>query len=176
MGLKTRDPTHKWDPKLRTLKMGPETWDQGHLFYMEHETEDTERGIWDTYDWWNPRPKANISRRTWDARTMIQMNLIKCPRNRVWVIIFLIFNHIIKRLQFSYHNKFDLNIHKTYIHFLRKHLHTFAFDILMSNQFHKTHRKPPVAEPRFLLKLHEKETLAQLFSCEFCETFKNTFL
>ena len=28
----------------------------------------------------------------------------------------------------------------------------------------------------FLLKLHEKEISAQLFSCEFCEAFKNTLL
>ena len=32
------------------------------------------------------------------------------------------------------------------------------------------------ARASFLLKLHEKETAAQLFSCEICETFKNIFL
>ena len=28
----------------------------------------------------------------------------------------------------------------------------------------------------FLIKLIKKETLAQVFSCEFCEIYKNTFL
>ena len=42
---------------------------------------------------------------TYSARTMIQMNLIKFPINMIWVIIFLIFNHIIKRLQHFVVNK-----------------------------------------------------------------------
>ena len=32
------------------------------------------------------------------------------------------------------------------------------------------------ARVSFLIKLHKKETLAQVFSCEFCGTSKNTFL
>ena len=47
----------------------------------------------------------------------------------------------------------DLNVHKTYIHILRKHLHTFAFCILTSNQFRKIHRKPPVPESRYFFKI-----------------------
>ena len=40
------------------------------------------------------------------------------------------------------------------------------------------HRKMPVPEPLFNkveLKFFKKETVAQVFSCEFCEIFKNTF-
>ena len=33
-----------------SLKVGPETRDLGHLFYMGPETQDTERGICGTYD------------------------------------------------------------------------------------------------------------------------------
>ena len=43
-------------------------------------------------------------------------------------------------------------------------------------------RKTPVLESLFLIKLQasactfiDKETLAQVFSCEFCEIYKNTF-
>ena len=38
-----------------------------------------------------------------------------------------------------------------------------------SEKFHKIHRKTPV--PKFI----KKETLAQVFSCEFCEISKNIF-
>ena len=41
---------------------------------------------------------------------------------------------------------------------------------MCSWKFHKIHRKTPV--PETLLK---KETLVQVFSCEFCEISKNTF-
>ena len=51
-----------------------------------------------------------------------------------------------------------------------------------SSKFHKIHSKTPVPES-FSIKLQawlpatllKKETLAQVFSCEFCEIFKNTF-
>ena len=47
-----------------------------------------------------------------------------------------------------------------------------------SKKFHKIHRKTPVPES-FLHKVTgcnfiKKETLAQVFSCEFCEISKNT--
>ena len=48
-------------------------------------------------------------------------------------------------------------------------------------KIHKTHRKTPVPEPPFLTKLQaasgfiNKETLLQVFSCEFCKIFNNTF-
>ena len=137
-----------WDPRLENRDTYF-TWD------LRLETHYTERGICNTYDRWDPRPKTNISCRTWDARTMIQMHLIKCPINMIWVVIFLIFIHSIKRLQhfqqisFFYYNKFDLNVYKTYIPFLRKHLYTLAFCILTSNQFRETYKKPPVLPPRF---------------------------
>ena len=45
----------------------------------------------------------------------------------------------------------------TFIYFLRKHLHTFGFCILMSNQFAKF-TGTTCARASFLLKLHEKKT------------------
>ena len=51
-----------------------------------------------------------------------------------------------------------------------------------SQKFHKTHRKTPAPDLFFNkvagLKpatLSKKETLARVFSCEFCEISKNTF-
>ena len=48
-------------------------------------------------------------------------------------------------------------------------------------KFRKIHKKTPVLES-FLIKLQasdcnliKKETLAQMFSADFCEIFKNTF-
>ena len=86
------------DPRPGTLKVGPETRDpidgtQGprpenrdiyFTWNLRPETQNTECGNWDTYDRWDTRPKTNISCWTWDARTMIQMNLIKCPINKTW--------------------------------------------------------------------------------------------
>ena len=40
--------------------------------------------------------------------------------------------------------------------------------------FHKIHRKTPVSAPQ-ACNFIKKETLAQLFSCEFCVISKNTF-
>ena len=34
----------------------------------------------------------------------------------------------------------------------------------------------PVPKSRFFFNEVEQETLAQVFSCEFCEIFKNTFV
>ena len=99
----TRDPKGRTqDLRPGSLKVEPETWDPGHLFYMGHKTRDP--GYWKgdlghlCYDRWDPRLKINISCRTWDSRTMIQINFIKCPI-KIWVIIFFIFSFIIKRLQ-----------------------------------------------------------------------------
>ena len=46
-----------------------------------------------------------------------------------------------------------------------------------SYKFRKIHRKTPVPEFHFNIKLqlYKKEILAQVFSCEFCEISKNTF-
>ena len=51
-----------------------------------------------------------------------------------------------------------------------------------SEKYCKIHRKTPVPESLFLIKFHasacnfiKKETLAQVFSYEFCEIPKNTF-
>ena len=96
--LETPDPSCGWDPGPKTLKVGAKTRDRGHLFYVGPETQGTGRGIWDTYDRWDPRPKTSISSWAWGAKTIIQMDLIKFPISRVWVIIFLFFNHIIKQL------------------------------------------------------------------------------
>ena len=52
---------------------------------------------------------------------------------------------------------------------------------MCSQKFHKIHRKTPVPESLFIkvacqdLQLLLKKTLAQVFSSEFCEIFKNTF-
>ena len=43
-----------------------------------------------------------------------------------------------------------------------------------SEKFRKIHRKTPVPEPQ-ACNFIKKETLAQVFSCEFCETSKSTF-
>ena len=103
MEPKTRDPSYGWDSgpwrlfrnlRVRTQLIG---WTRGPrpgtliLLILQ----DTEKGIWCTYDRWDPRLKTNVSCETWDGRTMIQMNLIKCAINRIWVIIFLILSHII---------------------------------------------------------------------------------
>ena len=100
MGPKTRDSFWGWDQGFETWdpKGGPKTWDLGHFFTwdLRPKAQDTERGTWDTYDRWDLRPKTNIPCQTWGARTMIQINLTKCPTNRIWLIILLIFNHIIK--------------------------------------------------------------------------------
>ena len=52
-----------------------------------------------------------------------------------------------------------------------------------SQKFHKNHRKTPVPESLFLKSCRseacnfiKKETLAQVFSCEFYEISKNTYL
>ena len=84
--------------------MRPETQDTYYTWDLRPATQDTERGIWDPYDRWDPRPKTNISCQIWVAKTMIQMSLIKFHINRIWVIIFLIFNRIIKWLQHSLGN------------------------------------------------------------------------
>ena len=52
-----------------------------------------------------------------------------------------------------------------------------------SSKFHEIHRKTPVAESLFKIKLQtwglqlydKKDTVAQAFSCELCEISKNTF-
>ena len=41
-----------------------------------------------------------------------------------------------------------------------------------SSKFRKIHQKTPLRES---LQLYEKEALVQVFSCQFCEIFKNTF-
>ena len=44
-------------------------------------------------------------------------------------------------------------------------------------QKHGIHRKTPVPESRpEACNFIKKETLTQVFSCQFCEIFKNTFL
>ena len=39
-----------WDPRFGILKVGPETRDTYFTWDLRLETQDTERGIWDTYD------------------------------------------------------------------------------------------------------------------------------
>ena len=52
---------------------------------------------------------------------------------------------------------------------------------MCSWKFHKIHRKTPVPEAFFnrlwpqACNFIKKETLVQVFSCEFCEISKNTF-
>ena len=43
-----------------------------------------------------------------------------------------------------------------------------------SQKFRKIHRKTPVSPVPQACNFIKKETLAQVFSCEFCEIFKNT--
>ena len=97
VGRKTRDSwseprpeihdlSQRWDPDFKTQDFKGGTWDPGLLLYMRVETRDTKSETWKLYNRWKPRPKTNISLRIWDSRTKIHMNLIKCPRNRIWVI------------------------------------------------------------------------------------------
>ena len=99
--LKSRiwDPWLLVRPKTPDLKGGTQDLRPRILVLMVPKTQDTQRRIEDTYDRWDPRPKTNIFRQSWDARTIIQMNFSKCAVYLVWVIMFLIFNCIIKRLQ-----------------------------------------------------------------------------
>ena len=66
-------------------------------------------------------------------------------------------------------------------------METMSFKMLYkkrcSQNCRKIHRRTPVPKFLFLLKLQaaacnfiKKETLAQVFSCEFCQIFKNTFV
>ena len=91
VGPGTRDPwSLRWDPtpKIR----GPCcTRDP------RPEARDTERETWYTYDRWNPKLTSLVE--PLDTRTMIYVNLIKCPINGICVMIFLILNHILKWLQ-----------------------------------------------------------------------------
>ena len=52
-------------------------------------------------------------------------------------------------------------------------LKQFVIEVFIScsYKFHKIHRKTPGPETLFL----KKQSLAQVFSCEFCEIYKNTF-
>ena len=53
------------------------------------------------------------------------------------------------------------------------HIFLLHFDVKPISQ---NSQETTCARALFLLKLHEKETSVQLFSCEFCENLKNTFL
>ena len=44
-----------------------------------------------------------------------------------------------------------------------------------SKKFWKIHRKTPVRVSLFYCNFTKKETLAQAFSCEFCEIFMSAF-
>ena len=44
-----------------------------------------------------------------------------------------------------------------------------------SQKFHKIHSKTPVQESLSLKNFIKKDTLVQVFSCEFCEIFRITF-
>ena len=94
VGSQTCDSIRSWDsgPDTRDPKGGTRNQRSNSLFYMGPKAQGTERGTWNPYGRWNLRPK-NLGRRNYDA-----INLIKCPRKRIWVMICLIFNHIIKRL------------------------------------------------------------------------------
>ena len=67
---------------------------------------------------------------------------------------------------FFYYNRFDSHIHKTYIHFLRKHLQTFAFCILTSNQIRKIRRKPAVPEPLIYQRCMKNRLWPVFFLCK----------
>ena len=60
-----------------------------------------------------------------------------------------------------------------------KHKYTFLGNICLLyldvKSISQNSQVTTCATASFLLKLHGKETSVQLFSCEFCETFKNTF-
>ena len=99
----TRPGTHfmrgSRDPRPMILKMGPETRDPGPLFYTEPKTWSPGHWKRDLIHLWQVKSKINISCRTLDTRTMIYVNLIKCPINSICIMIFLILNHILKWLQ-----------------------------------------------------------------------------
>ena len=79
-----------WDPRPGTLMVAPKTRGTYFTWDLRPKAQDTEKGIWDTYDRWDSKPKTNISCQTWDARTMIQINLTKCPirRDQVYLLVY----------------------------------------------------------------------------------------
>ena len=108
---KSLDPSHEWDPEPKTWDPKGGTWetrlrnqligaiwdrDPELLLYIGPDNQGENR---------DPN-KHFLSKQTWDAGTMIQINLIKRPRSRISLIFFLIFNHIIKRLPAFVVNKF----------------------------------------------------------------------
>ena len=80
---------------------------------------------------------------------------------------------IVNKLSFCYNN-FDLYIHKTYLHFLRKHLQTFDFCILTSNQFWKIHRNH-LCQGIFFIKVTWKIDSGTADFLKLCKNFTNTF-
>ena len=99
----TRPETHFMggtrDPRPMILKMGPDTQDPGPLLYTGPKTWSPGHWKRDLIHLWQVKSKINISCRTLDTRTMIYVNLIKCPINSICIMIFLILNHILKWLQ-----------------------------------------------------------------------------
>ena len=116
---------------------------------------------------------SNLERKNYDSNKLNQICYKLDLRNNV----FHLQSHHKMTAAFAV-NKFlllfDLNIFKTYTlsqeTFAHICLFYFKVKAILQNLQETTSSRA-----LFLLKLHEKETLAQLSSCEFCKTFKNTF-
>ena len=117
---------------------------------------------------------SNLGRKNYDSNELNQISYNSDPSNK----IFYLQSHYKATAAFEVNSffittswfKYTQNIYTLF----KKHLHTFASCILTSKQFYNS--QETTCATSYLLKLHEKETLAQLFFCKFCENFKNTFL
>ena len=106
---------------------------------------------------------------------MIQMNLIKFPITSLSANIFDLQSHRKTTTAFLANKFYTISIHKTYIDFLGKHLHTFTFCILTSKQFRLIHRKPPVSEPCFYQSCIKERLRHSCFPVNFGELLRTLF-
>ena len=72
--------------------------------------------------------------------------------------------------QTAFHRKIIYNF--VWIYLGSSHPEAFCKKVLL--EYCKTHRKTPVSESHFL-NFIQKETLVQVFFCEFCEIFQKSF-
>ena len=122
MRSENQDPTHRWVSKLKVWDPKGEIRDPRPGTIIIHETQDSRPRILqvgpgtlikgETRDY-----NTNISYRTWDSRTKIQMNLSSDQMNSIYLQSYYktTVAYSVKKF-FFYCNKFDLYIHKTYIH------------------------------------------------------------
>ena len=116
MGPKTRDSSWGWNQGFETRdpKGGTKDLRSGTLFYMGPTTQDS--GHWKRdlrHLWWvrpktqNKYPLSNLGRKNYDSNKLNQVSY-----KRIWLIIFLIFNHIIKATSKTWTQILDPDLEK----------------------------------------------------------------